>query len=274
MKRNETFCIIGGVDSLSKSFFFDAKLKNKASIFINISNKKFIHKSFYNFKIFQLKKIIDTLNKFNIKNILFLGKINRPDLSEFKYDGEIDKHMPLILKSFKKGDGEILSSVIKIFKKYNFKVISPYVVSKKNFFFNEEDLLSKPDKIDTDDIKKGKSLLYDLSKYDNAQSIVVIKGHIIAIEAAEGTDLLLKRTMNIRKEMDQIQYKAGILTKLPKFNQSLLIDLPVLGVKTLKLIKKANLNGIAINSKLTLIHEKSKVMKFANKESISIYDIS
>ena len=40
--------------------------------------------------------------------------------------------------------------------------------------------------------------------------------------------------------MDQIQYKAGILTKLPKFNQSLLIDLPVLGVKTLKLIKKAS----------------------------------
>ena len=82
-----------------------------------------------------LKKIIDTLNKFNIKNILFLGKINRPYLSEFKYDGEIDKHMPLILKSFKKCDGEILSSVIKIFKKYNFKVISPYTVSKKNFFF-------------------------------------------------------------------------------------------------------------------------------------------
>ena len=114
-----------------------------------------------------------------------------------------------------------------------------------------------------------KPLKYDLSKYDNAQSIVVIKGHIIAIEAAEGTDLLLKRTINIRKEMDQIQYKAGILTKLPKFNQSLLIDLPVLGVKTLKLIKKANLNGIAINSKLTLIHEKSKVMKFASKESIT-----
>ena len=76
-------------------------------------------------------------------------------------------------------------------------------------------------------------MLNDLSKYDNAQSIVCINGYIIAIEAAEGTDRFNeKNSYNIRKKIKQLnENKAGLLIKIPKKNQSKLIDLPVIGPK-------------------------------------------
>ena len=63
-----------------------------------------------------------------------------------------------------------------------------------------------------------------------------------------------------------------MLIKIPKKNQSKLVDLPVIGLNTLRLIKKANLNGIAIYPKYTLIHEKRKVLQYAKKYELKIYD--
>ena len=71
---------------------------------------------------------------------------------------------------------------------------------------------------DKKDKNKSIKLLNDLSKYDNAQSAVCINGYIMAIEAVEGTDSMLKRVISIRKNLNQLDIKAGILTKIPKKN--------------------------------------------------------
>ena len=99
-----------------------------------------------------------------------------------------------------------------------------------------------------------------------------MSGYIIAIEAAEGTDNLLNRVFDVRKNLNQLKFKSGLLVKIPKKSQSKLVDLPVIGLNTLRLIKKANLNGIAIYPKHTLIHEKRKVLQYAKKYELKIYD--
>ena len=126
---------------------------------------------------------------------------------------------------------------------------------------------------DKKDISKSIKLLNDLSKYDNAQSIVCVNGYIIAIEAVEGTDSLLMRAASIREKIKQIDNKAGLLIKIPKKNKSKLVDLPVIGVKTLKLVKKANLNGVAINPKYTIIHNKKNFLSFAYSNNLKIYSV-
>lgn len=272
MKSSQPIAIIGGYDLIARSFFSKIKALNKKSIFINVHYKKIKKKSVYNYEIFQLKKILDTLKKNEIKKLLFIGKISRPNLSLFKKDGEIDKYIPQLLSSYKEGDGKILSSVINIFAQKGFKIISANKISE-TFLLNKNELDVKISIVDKIDVSKSVKLLNDLSKYDNAQSIVSINGYIIAIEAAEGTDNLLLRVASIRKSLNQLSTKAGILTKIPKKNQSKLIDLPVIGLKTLKLIKKANLNGIAINPSFTIIHDKSNFLKFANDCGLKIYNI-
>ena len=259
MKNNQPLAIIGGYDMISRNFFLESKKYNNNSIFINLNDNKIKNKQIYNLKIFQLKKIFDILKKNKIKHLLFLGKINRPNLSLIKNDGEIEKYIPILIKSYQQGDGMILSSVLEIFIQNGFKIISPRDFTK-SFLFSVNEL------------DKSIKLLNAISKFDNAQSVVCINGYIIAIEAAEGTDNLLNRVFDVRKNLNQTKSKAGILTKIPKKNQSKLIDLPVIGLETFRLIKKANLNGIAIQPKYTLVNEKIKVLQYAKKYDLKIYD--
>ncbi len=70
MKNNRPIAIIGGYDLIAQSFFSKIKVINKNSIFINLNNKIIKKNNVYNFKIFELKKIFLTLNKYRIIDLL------------------------------------------------------------------------------------------------------------------------------------------------------------------------------------------------------------
>ena len=62
----------------------------------------------------------------------------------------------------------------------------------------------------------------------------------------------------------------GILIKLPKRKQDLRMDLPTIGLQTIKDIKKFGLKGIILKSKRNIFLDKKKVITYANKHKIFI----
>ena len=126
MVNNSTICIIGGYDDLSKSLFKILKNKYKSTIFINLLSSTYRDKNLYNYNIFELKKILELLKIQNVKDIIFLGKIVRPDLSKFKNDGIVENYIPKLVEAYKKGDGAVLDAVVNIFKDHNFRAVSPF----------------------------------------------------------------------------------------------------------------------------------------------------
>ena len=62
----------------------------------------------------------------------------------------------------------------------------------------------------------------------------------------------------------------GILIKLPKKKQDLRMDLPTIGLNTLKDCKKYGLKGIVLKSKKNIFLDKDKCINFANKNKIFI----
>ena len=272
MVNNSTICIIGGYDKLSKSLFKILKAKYKSTVFINVKSTTYHDKNLYNYNIFELRKILELLKIQNVKDIIFLGKIVRPDLSRFKNDGIVENYIPNLVEAYKKGDGAVLDAVINIFKEHNFRAVSPFKYCE-DLNLSNSDVLKKYKKEDIIDIKKSSKLLDALSEFDNAQSVVCAEGYIIAIEAVEGTDALLLRSWQLRKDLDQLKTKSGFLVKKIKKRQSRFIDLPVVGPKTINLIKKANLKGLAIDIKNTLIYKKKDFLRLVREYDLIIYDI-
>ncbi len=272
MKNESTRCIIGGYDSLSKSYFYQLKKKYKSVLFINLQDKIFHDNNLHNFKIYQLKSILSLLKENNVKEIIFLGKLKRPNLAEFKTDGVIDKYIPTLIESYKKGDGAVLNNVIQIFKEHNFRAVSPFKYCDE-FSLRNISINGEYEKDDIVDIQKSNNLLNELSKFDNAQSVVCVNGYIIAIEAAEGTDDLLNRVFRLRKNLNQLDKKSGFLVKKPKKYQSKLVDLPVIGPKTIKLIRKANLKGLALDQSNTMIYKRDHVLKLIKQFKLKIYNV-
>ena len=266
-KRN--VCIMGGYDELSKSFFDDLKKIEKKSIFLNFNKNKKKNKNIFNLEIYELRKILNILKLKKITEIVFLGKIDRPNLKNFKLDGEIDKFLPILHSAYKKGDDYLLKSILNIFEKYGFIIKSPLDISN-SYLLSKKDLRVDPDHMTKMDIKKGRDILNALSKFDNAQSVVIIEGYILAIEAAEGTDQMLKRVIDIRKKNKTINENKGVLVKIAKKNQSRLVDLPVLGPKTIEIASKANIASIALNPSSTLILNKKTFLSRAAKENIDL----
>ena len=114
-------------------------------------------------------------------------------------------------------------------------------------------------------------ILSDLSKYDNAQSIVLDNGFILAIEAAEGTDEMLGRIFIYKKKMKLLKNSSGILVKFPKKNQTLKADMPVIGPKTIKLLRKSKINSIAVSKRNTIVNDLKKTLLELEKNKINLY---
>ena len=137
-----------------------------------------------------------------------------------------------------------------------------------SIFFNPELTLAKgnfskikPNKQDIISINKGQLYFNKINNLDHIQAIVVKDGKIVAKEGREGTEKMLS---NLRKVSN------GILIKLPKRKQDLRIDLPTIGLQTLKDIKKHGLKGLVLKTKKNIFLDRTKCISFANKNKIFI----
>ena len=248
------------------------KLLKKNFIIIDISKKKIFkkYKNFYPLSIGQLGKAISILKKHGCKKIIFAGKITTPNFSKTKFDFKAIYYLPKIIKGAKKDDASIIKTVIAIFKKEGFKIIS-------STFFNPELLLKrgnytkmKPDFLSKKDMLKGKNIITDLSRRGIGQGVVIRNSHVITIEGLDGTDAMLKRASILFKRFSYRNKRQGILLKFPKRNQDLRVDLPTVGIKTIKRCMKIGLKGIVVKANQNIFLDSSKCINLANKNRMFI----
>ena len=238
------------------------KLKKKYFIIDFSKNNKF-KKNTNSHRVSSGKfgKIINLIKEKKSKKVLFVGKIAKPKFSTLRLDLKGFYYMPGIIRAAKLGDAAIIKAIIKILDNEKIKVIS-------SIFFNPELALKngnytklKPNKSDSNSIKKGITYFNKLNSLDHVQAVIVKDNTILAIEDRHGTKKMLSRLM---KKSD------GILIKLPKKKQDLRIDLPTIGLQTLKDCKKYGLKGIILKSKKNIFLDKVKCISFANKNNIFI----
>ena len=117
---------------------------------------------------------------------------------------------------------------------------------------------------------KGKSIIQDLSKRDIGQGIVVRKGYVISIEDSKGTDSMLNRAGVLIKSFSHEKHRQGILLKFPKKNQDLRVDLPTVGIQTIKKCSKIGLKGVVVKASQNIFLDRKACIRLANKSNIFI----
>ena len=241
------------------------KKKKLKYLIIDLSKKKKFKNEYnsYSISIGQFGKIIKTLKENKCKKVLFAGKIVKPKLTKLKLDFKGLYYIPKIIKASKLGDAAILKEIIRILKREKIKVIS-------STYFNPELTLKKgnytkikPNKDDLKDIKKGIISLNRLSAYNHTQGLIVRKNKVIAKESIKGTQRMIQSLKKTNKQ-------TGILIKFPKKKQDFRIDLPTIGIDTLKDCNNAQLKGLVIKAKKNIFLNKKKCIYLANKNRMFI----
>ena len=244
--------VLRKIKKLNKKYFIiDFSKNNKFKTDINS----------YRISIGKFGKILNLIKEKKSKKVLFAGKIAKPKFSTLRLDLKGIYYMPGVIKASKLGDAAIIKSIIKILDKEGVKVIS-------SIFFNPELAVNvgtytklKPSTEDIKSIKKGIKYFTGLNELDHVQAIIVKDSKILAVEGRQGKKVMKKRN---KKKTD------GILIKLPKKKQDLRMDLPTIGLKTLKDCKKYGLKGIVLKSKKNIFLDKNKCVSFANRNKIFI----
>ena len=264
--------LVLGDTHIGKLIIKKLKTLKKKFIIIDISKKKIFkkNKETFSLSIGQLGKCISILKSNKCKNVIFAGRVDRPNFSNTKFDFKALYHLPKIIKETKKGDAYIINFITNLFIKEGFKIIS-------QTFFNMELVLkkgthtkTKPNKENKNDIIVGKKIINNLKNKNVSQGIVVIKKKIIVSEDLKGTDAMLTKAQKIIKGIYSKNKRSGILLKLPKPNQDMRTDLPTVGLKTVKKCVKIGLQGIVVKSKYNIFIDKSKCINLANKNNIFI----
>jgi UDP-2,3-diacylglucosamine hydrolase len=253
---------------LGDTDFSDAVLKkikklDKRYFIIDFSKNNKFKKDInsHRISIGKFGKIINLIKEKKSKKVLFAGKITKPKFSTLRLDLKGVYYMPSIIRAAKLGDAAIIKAIIKILNNENIKVIS------SNFFNPELTVKSgnytklKPNMSDNSSIKKGINYFNKLNNLDHIQAVIVKNNTILSIEDRQGTKKMLSK---LKKKSE------GILIKLPKKKQDLRMDLPTIGLQTLKDCKKYGLKGIVLKSKKNIFLDKVKCITFANKNKIFI----
>ncbi|MBN9006507.1 MAG: UDP-2,3-diacylglucosamine diphosphatase LpxI [Rhizobiales bacterium] len=219
----------------------------------------------------QIGKLARLLRAENCRDLIFIGTLVRPALSEIRLDWGTVRVMKHILAAFRGGDDHLLSGMGRILERDGFRMVGIKDVAP--------DLLMPPgcltrigpDPSATADIAKGQDVLRALGSFDIGQAVVVIDGHVVGVEGIEGTDALLARVAQLRTE-GRIRAKPGrgVLVKAPKSGQDLRYDLPTLGPRTIENAAAAGLAGVAVAAGNTLVAEPEALVGAADASSLFV----
>lgn len=212
------------------------------------------------------------LSERNINNLVMIGSMNRPSLSDLKPD--LETLITIVKIGFhsmlsKCGDDGLLKALKNVLNK---KGVHVHGIQK----FMPELLTPlgaigkiSPSRLNAKDIKAGVIAAQIIGRADIGQSVIVNEGRILGLEAAEGTDSLIKRCAEYRKKA-----KGGVLVKLCKPNQDRDLDLPTIGVQTVHNVVAAGYDGIAVHAGHSLIVNIDDVRRLADEKKIFITGIN
>ena len=223
----------------------------------------------------QLGRAMKLFRDEGCRDLMFIGSLVRPALSEVRLDWGTLRLLGQVWSSFRGGDDHLLSGIGRILEGQGFRMVGIKDVAPDLLMPEGALTGAKPDDHAAADIVRGREVLRALSPFDIGQAAVVIDGHVVGVEDVEGTDGLLARIARLR-EQGRIRAAAGrgVLVKAPKAGQDLRYDLPAIGPRTVEGAANAKLAGIAVIAGNTIVAEPQAMIAAADKAALFIMGVA
>jgi DUF1009 family protein len=211
--------------------------------------------------------VFEILKQAGVSELVLAGAITRPSIAELKPDLRTARLLAQ-LGMVGLGDDGLLSAVVRRFEEEEFGVIGADEVLKH--LLAEARIYGRlePDAQARADIERGIAVARLLGAADVGQSVVVQQGIVLAVEAAEGTDALLRRAAELRRDGP-----GGVLVKIKKPAQERRVDLPTIGKRTVAVAAAAGLRGIAVEAGGALVIDGDALSAAADDRGLFVVGI-
>jgi UDP-2,3-diacylglucosamine hydrolase len=267
--------IVAGAGSLPAAVAEDAKAAGGDPFILGLAGnaapsiERFPHAYVH---IGQAGRFLRILRSEGCTRLVLVGGLRRPDLFRIRIDAGFFWHLPQLLWLLKGGgDDAVLRRVARFFEAQGFEMLAAHEVAPR--LLAPEGAFSRllPRVQDLEDMKLGFRVAHGLGAFDIGQAAVVARGYVLAVEAAEGTDAMLRRCGDLNGR--GYGTRQGVLVKRPKPGQDRRFDLPGIGPQTVELAAEAGLAGIAVEAGAVLLADVDELVRKANAAGLFLYGV-
>ena len=219
----------------------------------------------------ELSKLIDMFKQEGVHRAVMAGQVKHKQIfSSIRPDWRLAK---LLLSLGTRNTDSLLGAVAKvladegIFLENSTALLEP--------LFAKAGVLTKraPSEQEKKNIDYGRAVARHLAQYDIGQTVVIGGNACIAVEAMEGTDATIERAGKIMASLDSdpsLLSRALTVIKIAKPNQDMRFDVPVIGVKTIEVMRNAGVSCLAVDAGKCLLLDGEGIMRAADAAQIAI----
>ena len=123
-----------------------------------------------------------------------------------------------------------------------------------------------PDAREWKDIEYGAVIVRDMGRHDVGQTVLVKEGMVLAVEAFEGTNAAIKRG-------GKLGGKGAVIFKGAREGHDMRFDVPVIGLKTVKMMKSAGVTALAFQAGRQIVLDREAVVSYANRHGLALVGV-
>jgi DUF1009 family protein len=223
----------------------------------------------------ELGKLIKHLKAAKCVAVCMTGIVQRPDFSKLAVDARGLMALPGLVMAARRGDDGLLRAIVGMFEKEGFRVEGAQDVAQGLTLGAGPLGRVSPQDEHQEDINRALAVARAVGQLDVGQGCVSARGLVLAVEAQEGTDAMLRRVADLPPALrGSPEHLVGVLAKAPKPIQERRIDLPTIGLATVQMAAKAGLAGIVGEAGGLLILDRDQVVAEANALGLFIFGVS
>jgi DUF1009 family protein len=213
------------------------------------------------------------LERADVEAVVFAGGMTRPRLRVWRADRAALGVLLRALRLLAQGDDAMLRGFGAIFEERGIRLVGAAEVLGGQLLLRAGALgRRKPAARDMGDAARAARIVAALGPHDVGQGAVVARGLCLAVEAIEGTDLMLERVAGLPAERRAAAPPpSGVLYKGPKPGQDRRFDLPAIGPGTVRGAAAAGLAGIVAAAGETQLLEPGETRAEADRLGIFVY---
>ena len=210
----------------------------------------------------ELSRTIELLKQEGVKRAVMAGQVKHNKIfSAIRPDWRLAK---LLLALPSKNTDSLIGAVAKVLGDEGIELVNS--TEFLGPLLPEEGNLTRraPSETETADIIYGRNVARHIADLDLGQTVVVRERACVAIEAMEGTDETIERAARIASG------QRLTVVKVSKPQQDMRFDVPVIGLKTIEVMRRANATALAIDARRTLLFDRDALIQAANEADIAI----
>lgn len=258
--------VIAGAGGLPVILAQEAKLAGRETLIISITKNgderlSSLTPEFYQIGVGQVKKILDTLVKMDVKEIAIIGGVSKDIL--FKPMHLDAKAIKILSKLRNKGDSTIFEGFAQEIESTGIKLIDQRLYLDK--LLPQKGVVTKR-KLSQEqerDIEYGMDLAKKMAGLGIGQTVVVKNQVPLAIEAIEGTDQAIRRGGKLCKD-------GAVIAKAARDDHDFRFDVPTIGPDTVDVLIESKAAVLAIESGKAFLLEPEETIRKADKAKISL----